>query len=137
MPSTLSGSWCSRSPSSRRGRSTRSQKRLRDDRLYYLALGRGPMDRVALRHAPSDKPMKLTVAYGAPFRSAEMRRIRPFPPPFAKKGLHVAHLHAAAAPDGVEAFRAALRLNRSCPWTSRAPYPPAGMADEPRGRRPR
>ena len=33
----------------------------------------------------------LATEYYSPIRSAEMRRIRPFPSPFAKMGLHVAH----------------------------------------------
>src|SRR5262245_53922161 len=42
-----------------------------------------------IRHEPLIGAQKGIVI---PFRSAEMRRIRPFPSPFAKKGLHVAYL---------------------------------------------
>jgi len=46
--------------------------------------------------APNHADAMVPVAKKASLRSAEMRRIRPFPSPFAKKGLHVAYLLGTA-----------------------------------------
>ena len=46
--------------------------------------------------APNHADAMVPVAKKASLRSAEMRRIRPFPSPFVKKGLHVAYLLGTA-----------------------------------------
>src|SRR5262245_63631684 len=56
--------------------------------------------------APASGAPMPTLPSERPLRSAEMRRIRPFPSPFAKKGLHVAYLLKKRAAVRCHAWRA-------------------------------